>query len=353
MKYRDYVIKRLLLLIPVVFGVSILTFAISISVADPVLSYLGGGAIKVPKEKRIQIAHRLGLDQPWYVQYYKYVTRMLSGDWGYSTSAKQPVLQLLVRAFPATVELALTAIVIGVGFGIPLGIISAVRQDKPADHISRIFALTGVSIPVFWFGLMFQVFLYSLNAAFPFLPTLPRQFRLTDPPFSKPTTILFGTLPATGLLLVDSLLNFKFNMFVNVVLHLLPPGITLSLGTMAILSRMTRMSMVEVLRQDYILMAKSKGLRERVIVYKHALRNALLPTLTVAGLALAGLLTGAVLTEDVFAWPGIGSIAGNSLISLDIAGLQGFVILTAVLFVLSNLAIDLLYGFLDPRIRYD
>lgn len=353
MKYRDYVIKRLLLLVPVVFGVSLLTFAISISVADPVLAYLGQNGAKIPPKEREAIAHRLGLDQAWYIQYVKYVQRMLSGDWGYSTSAKGPVLPLLETHFPATVELGLTALIIGVSFGIPLGIISAVRQDKPADHISRIFALTGVSIPVFWFGLMLQVLLFQLNASFPFLPQLPRQFRISNPPFTKPTTILFGMLPATGLLTIDSLLNFKFNLFVNVIFHLLPPGVTLSLGLMAILSRMTRMSMVEVMRQDFILLAKSKGLRERVIIYKHAFRNAMLPTLTIAGIALAGLLTGAVLTEDVFAWPGIGQIAGNALISLDIASLQGFVILTAVLYVLSNLVIDLLYGFLDPRIRYD
>lgn len=353
MKYRDYVIKRLLLLFPVVFGVSLLTFAISISVADPVLAYLGQNATKIPADTRAKIAHRLGFDQPWWVQYLKYMERLLNGDWGFSTSSKGPVLPLLASHFPATVELALTAVVIGVSIGIPLGIISAIRQDKAADHVSRIFALTGVSIPVFWFGLMLQVFLYTLNASFPFLPILPRQFRITSPPYSAPTTILFGTLPATGLLLVDTLLSGQFSMFVDVFMHLIPPGITLSLGLMAILSRMTRMSMVEVLRQDYILLAKSKGLRERVIIYKHAFRNALLPTLTVAGIALAGLLTGAVLTEDVFAWPGIGQIAGKALINLDIGSLQGVVILTAVLYVISNLAIDLLYGFIDPRIRYD
>ena len=358
MKYRDYVIKRLLLLFPVVLGVSVMTFAISISFADPVYAYLGGGAIHVGAAQRAQIRHQLGLDQPWYIQYLRYVDRVfLHFDWGRSTAfGGQPVLYILSTRFPATIELAITALIIGIAVGIPLGIISAIKQDKVADHVSRLFALSGVSMPVFWFGIMLQVFIVNFNTAFPFIPRLPFHDRYNSVAFGTTYpvhSILFGILPSTGLLTIDSLLSFKFNLFIDAVFHLIPPAIVLSLITMAVLSRMTRMSMVEVLRQDYILLAKSKGLRERVIIYRHAFRNALLPTLTVAGILLAGLLTGAVLTVDVFSWPGIGSVAAQAIILLDIASLQGFVILTAVLYVLSNLAIDLLYGFIDPRIRYD
>ena len=355
MKYRDYVIKRLILLIPVILGVSVLTYSLSYSVADPVFSYLGGAAEKISRAQRENYAHLLGLDQPWYIQYLKYIYRIFfQGDWGRSnTLSHEPVLKVLGTRFPATVELAIVALIIGIGFGIPLGIISAIRQDKAADHVARIFALTGVSMPIFWFGILLQIFISNLNASFPFLPTIPYQGRYNTITYTAPKTILFGLLPSTGFLTIDTTLNFKFNFLTDVLLHLIPPAIVLSLGTMAILSRMTRMSMVEVLRQDYILLAKSKGLRERVILYRHAFRNALLPTLTIAGLALAGLLTGAVLTEEVFSWPGIGYVAANAIINLDLAALQGFVILTAIIYVLSNLLIDLFYGLIDPRIRYD
>lgn len=355
MKYRDYIIKRLLLLFPVMFGVSVFTFAISITVSDPVFAYLGGGAQKVTAAQRKAIAHLLGLDQPWYVQYIIYLQRVfLHFDWGYSTSfGFTPVLTLLSTRFPATVELAITALIIAIAVGIPLGIISAIRQDKPADHVSRIFALLGVSMPVFWFGIMLQVFLVGLNTSFPFLPTFPIHNRYNTILYVPPTRILFGILPATGFLTIDTLLSFQFNFFIDVLMHLFPPALVLSLILMAVLSRMTRMSMIEVMRQDYILLAKSKGLKERVIIYRHAFRNALLPTLTIAGLLLAGLLTGAVLTEDVFSWPGIGSVAAAAITRLDVNALQGFVILTAILYVLSNLLIDLLYGYIDPRIRFD
>jgi peptide/nickel transport system permease protein len=211
-------------------------------------------------------------------------------------------------------------------------------------------------MPIFWFGIMLQVFISTMNNSFTFLPNLPYHERVNSlvfGPTQMPKSILFGALPPTGFFTIDSLLSFKFNLFIDVIAHLISPAFVLSLGLMAILSRMTRMAMVEVLRQDYILLAKSKGLRERIILYRHAFRNALLPTLTVAGLALAGLLTGAVLTETVFDWPGIGTVAANAILRLDLAALQGFVILTAILYVLSNLAVDLLYGFIDPRIRYD
>jgi len=355
LKYRDYVIKRIILLVPVIFGVSILTYALSYTVANPVYSYLGTSATKLSQAKIAEITKTLGLDKPWYIQYLRYVERIfLKGDWGRSNSvSKQPILQLLAIRFPATVELGIMAMVIGVSLGIPLGIISAIRQDRAADHVARIFALSGVSMPIFWFGILLQIFISNLNHSFAFLPNLPYAGRYDITKFTPPTKILFGMLPATGFFTVDSLLSFRFNFFVDVILHLIPPAIVLSLGAMAILSRMTRMSMVEVLRQDYILLAKSKGLRERVILYRHAFRNAILPTLTIAGLALAGLLTGAVLTEDVFSWPGIGLIAAQSIISLDLAALQGFVILTAFVYVISNLLIDLFYGLIDPRIRYD
>ena len=358
MKYRDYVIKRVILLVPVILGVSVLTFAITISYADPVYAYLGGDSLRANAAQKAIVRHRLGLDQPWYIQYLKYIERVFfQFDWGKSTAfGGEPVVKVLADRFPATVELSVAALIIGISVGIPLGIISAIRQDKAADHASRLFALSGVSMPIFWFGIMLQVFIVNIHAVFPFIPRLPYHDRWDSKIYGSAypvTSLLFGTLPPTGLLTIDSLLSFQFNLFIDALYHLIPPAIVLSLITMAVLSRMTRMSMVEVLRQDYIILAKSKGLKERVILYRHAFRNALLPTLTVSGILLAGLLTGAVLTEDVFSWPGIGSVAAQAILLLDISNLQGFVMLTAFNYVICNLAIDLLYGFIDPRIRYD
>jgi peptide/nickel transport system permease protein len=355
MKFRDYVIKRLLLLIPVLFGVTILTYVLSFSVGDPIASYVGARQDRLTPEFLQRYREQLGLNEPIWIQYLKYVERLFRGDWGYSpTFAKRPVLEILRDRFPATVELAIFATVIALSIGIPLGIVSAVRQDKLPDHLSRIFALSGVSIPIFWLALMLQVLVITINQTFPFLPEIPYYERYNVNKYiTTPKTTLFGTIPATGFLILDSFFAPNLDLFIDAVAHVMLPSFVLSWATMAILQRMTRMSMVETLRQDYILLAKSKGLRERVIIYKHALRNAIIPTLTVAGLALAGLLGGAVLTETIFSWPGIGFVAARAVLGLDLAAIQGFTILSAIIYVVSNLVVDILYAYIDPRIRFD
>lgn len=370
MKYKEYVIKRLILLIPVMFGVSLLSFVLSNAVGDPIASYVGQSDDKISPERMEVLRVQLGLDQPWYVQYSRYLGRLFQGDLGESASYNPPlpVLEVIVIRFPATAELSVFSLIIAILVGIPLGIISAIKKDKVPDHMSRIAALSGVSMPIFWLGLMLQVLLFNVNGilensdiGFQF----PYHERWTRNDYPQPTSILFGMVPASGFMLLDSILflptdtplfdsvSTSFLMFIDVLLHLFPPAFCLSWLQMALFTRMTRMSMLETMRQDYILLAKSKGLTERIIIYRHALRNAIIPTLTVAGLSLAGLLTGTVLTETVFSWPGLGRWAVNAVANLDLAAIQGFVLVAAVLYVLSNLGVDLLYGFIDPRIRYD
>ena len=344
--------KRLILLIPVMIGVSLVTFILSMSIGDPIASYIGEGSERLSDERIEAIREELGLNEPWYVQYFRYVERLVSGDWGVSpTMSYQPVTEVIASHFPATAELSIFAMIFAIAFGIPLGIISAVKKDKLPDQISRVTALSGVSMPIFWLGLMVQILIFNINQASGL--SVPFHERWSRNDYSQPETILFGSAQATGFLLIDSLLQPDINMFIDVFLHLLAPAFCLAWLQMAIITRMTRMAMIETMREDFILLARSKGLTERIIIYRHALRNAIIPTLTVAGLALAGLLGGAVLTETIFDWPGIGRWAVDATASLDLAAIQGFVIISAIIYVLSNLAVDLLYGYIDPRIRYD
>ncbi len=358
MKLREYILKRLILLIPVLFGVSIVTFILSDSVGDPVAAYIGATeADKITQAQIETLRARLGLDRPILERFWVYVTRLLQGDWGRSpTLQNRPVLEIIADRLPASAELAVYSMILAIAFGIPLGIISAVKKDQMADQVSRLTALSGVSMPIFWLGLMVQIILFNFNtfmndADLPF--NIPYHERLTLNKYSMPQDILFGNFGPTGFLLIDSLLSFDIPLFFDAFLHIFAPSFCLSWVQMAIITRMTRMAMLETMKKDFILLARSKGLTERVIIYRHALRNAIIPTLTVAGLALAGLMTGAVLTETVFDWPGLGWWAVASVARLDTAAIQGFVIITALIYVLSNLAVDILYAVVDPRIRFD
>lgn len=356
-KLSEYILKRLILLIPVLFGVSIVTFVLSDSVGDPVAAYVGQSIDKVPPERLESLRLQLGLDKPILERFWIYLTRLLQGDWGRSpTLQNRPVLDIIADRFPASAELAIYSMLLAIVIGVPLGIISAIKKDKAADQVSRLTALSGVSMPIFWLGLMVQIILFNFNVFMdsnnlPF--NIPFHERLTLNLYTAPTTILNGSLPATGFLLIDSLLNFNLVLFFDAFLHIFAPSFCLAWIQMAIMTRMTRMAMLETMKKDYILLAKSKGLTQRVIIYRHALRNAIIPTLTVAGLALAGLMTGAVLTETVFDWPGLGWWAVASVAVLDSAAIQGFVIITAIIYVLSNLGVDILYAVVDPRIRFD
>jgi peptide/nickel transport system permease protein len=280
------------------------------------------------------------LNDPIPVQYVYYINDILHFNLGLSASeGGRPVADALAQYFPATLELTIAAMILTLLIGIPIGILSGIRKDRIEDHIVRVFSLCGVSIPIFWFGLILQyVFFLKLG-------WLPLGGRLPDAMVPPPAV--------TGLYTVDSLLAGQWNTFVQAVLHLIMPAFCLSFSSLAVISRLTRSSMLEAMSQDFVRTARAKGLSERAVVLKHALRNALIPTTTMAGLAFGGLLSGAVLTETVFMWPGIGRYSTRAITSNDFASIMGFTLLVVVVYVVMNLVVDLLYVYLDPRVKYE
>jgi peptide/nickel transport system permease protein len=293
----------------------------------------------------VLIAH-YHLNDPWPIRYGTYVLALVGGDWGYSRSLSQPVLQALEGRFPATGELTLAATLWVIIVGIPFGIISALKNNKLPDHASRLVALTGVSTPVFWLGLLLQLlFFYYFHLLG--LPNLPSNGRL-DPTLE----LVHPATQVTGLLVLDSLITGNYIVTEDALVHLILPSFVLGFAQLGIIMRITRSSMLEVLRQDYIILARSKGLSERVVIYRHALKNALIPTVTVAGLAIASLMGGAPLTETVFGWPGMGSLAVTAIGRNDAPLIMGFVLIVALVLVLVNLVVDVFYAYLDPRIKY-
>ncbi len=321
----------------VLLGVSVLTFFIAHVVpADPVLVALGEHA----REDQIQAYRRAyGLDRPVGVQYLIYIRRLLHGDLGLSIRTRRPVADDLREFLPATVELGGTAWLVALLLGIPAGILSAVYKDRIFDHLSRIGALMGASMPVFWLGLLLLgTFYYRLR-------WLPGPGRLDVSAIPPPAR--------TGLLLVDAALAGDGTSFLSALQHLVLPALTLGLFSTAVIARMTRSAMLEVLYQDFIRTARAKGLARARVILRHAMRNALIPTVTVVGLSFGNLLSGAVLTETIFAWPGLGRYATTSAISLDFPAVMGVALVTAVIYTTINLVIDLLYARLDPRVRYE
>jgi len=340
-KLRDYVIRRLLLLIPVLIGVSIITFALTRMVGDPAAIYVSERCLDTPGCVE-GIRAQYGFDQPIPVQYVKYMQGLLAGDLGYSEAARGPVTEAIATKFPATVELATASMLIAITAGIPMGVISATRRNRPVDHATRIAALSGVSIPVFWLGLMLQVLFYAQ------LGILPVSKRASIDLYAVPG----AEVPAiTNFYVLDSILVLNGSALADAIAHLLMPAIALGFVTMAPIVRMMRSSMLEVLNQEYIKTARSKGLSEKVVIRKHARRNALIPTTTVIGLSFGGLLGGAVLTETIFDWPGVGQWSADAITELDPAAIMGFTLLSAVIYVSANLVVDVLYAYLDPRIR--
>jgi peptide/nickel transport system permease protein len=353
MKLRDFIIRRILLAIPVIFGVVTITWFLSYVVGNPLSMWM---TERTPDAARAGIIRAHGLDQPLVIQYFIYLSGLIRGDWGisYSVGGQQPVLEVIYHRFPATVELALVAMIFAVVVGIPLGILSATRKDKPVDHITRIFSLAGVSMPIFWFGLLLKYLLFYQFSVWG-LPHLPGDSRVDNELWKAVLGNNVGydySTSITGFVLIDSLLHGSPILFYDGVLHLIMPGFCLGYLTLAVISRMMRSSMLEVLKEDYITLAKSKGLTDRIVIYRHALRNALIPTVTVVGLAFGGLLSGAVLTETIFSWPGVGRWATRAILNSDLAAINGFTLLVALIFVLANLIVDITYGALDPRIRF-
>jgi peptide/nickel transport system permease protein len=287
------------------------------------------------------------LDDPVVVQYFYYINDLLHLDLGNSASENRPVVNALRDYFPATLELTITGLIICIFIGIPMGIISAIKKDKWPDHLVRIFSLSGISIPVFWFALIMQYIFYMNLDLLPLGGRLP--IGASAPQFNLP--FLTG-IHSTGLYTIDSLLAGDLGTFMQVIVHLILPGFCLAFIQLAIISRMTRSSMLEAMTQDFVRTARSKGLSEGVVIFKHALRNALITTTTVVGLMFGGLLAGAVLTETIFFWPGIGRYSTGAIISMDYPSIMGFTLLIAIIYVSTNLLVDIMYAYLDPRIKY-
>ncbi|KKC49141.1 peptide ABC transporter permease [Paenibacillus sp. D9] len=331
----NYTIRRLLMLIPVLLGMTIIVFSIIHAIpGDPAEVILGEKASNSSKEA---LRKELKLDQPLLVQYGDYLKKLAAGDLGTSIRTREPISAEITPYLAATLELTLVAMAFAVFFGVNAGILSAWKQNSWFDYLSMLIALIGVSMPIFWLGLMEQ-WLFALELKW--LPSIGRM-NARDPVES-----------VTSLYLIDSLLSGRADQFWTVVKHLILPGIALGTIPMAIIARMTRSSMLEVLRSDYIRTAKAKGLSQMFIIYKHALRNAFIPVLTVIGLQFGLLLGGAVLTETIFAWPGVGRYIFDAIASRDYPVIQSGILIIAFIFVLINLLVDLLYAAVDPRINF-
>ncbi|MGP5568754.1 ABC transporter permease [Pseudomonas helleri] len=326
--------KRLLGLLLVVFGVSLITFAISHLIpGDPARLIAGDRA---SDELVAGIRHQLGLDLPLYQQYGRYLLDLVQGDLGTSIRTNRPVLEDLQAFFPATLELAVVALFLAIVVGVPLGVLSAVYHNRAIDQIARTLAVTGISTPAFWLGLGAIMLFYG------HLGWLPGGGRLSEG-LAPPTTI-------TGFYLIDALLAGNFSLFVDALKHLILPAATLGFVTLGVIARQIRSAMLDQLGEDYIRTARAYGLSRWTVILRHALPNALIPSVTVLGLTLGDLLYGAVLTETVFAWPGMGAYVVKSIQSLDFPAVMGFAILVSFIYVLLNMAIDLLYRVIDPRI---
>ena len=337
MSVQVYILRRMILMVPLLLGVTLVTFLIShFAPIDPVVAMLTDRAAANP-EIVASYRARWELDKPLPEQYLMYVIRLLHGDWGISLSTQRPVRDDLARFFPATMELAITSLLVSIALGIPLGILGALKHNRLADHLVRVISLFGSAVPVFWLGL---VALYIFYARLNWLPGPGR----LDPQMAA----LKGP---TGFYTVDSLLSGRWPVFVSTVRHLFLPALVLGMATMGLVARMTRSSMVEVLHEQYITTARAKGLLEKSVIWRHALRNALIPTVTVLGLTMGGLLAGAVLTETVFSWPGLGRYAVNAATANDYPAIMGVTLLIGVIYILVNLLVDILYFVLDPSIQ--
>ena len=333
-----YIARRVLLMAVAALGVTLISFVISHAVpADPIVSNLGQQASQRPE---IVAAFRAkwGLDRPLYEQYLTFVGNLAHGDLGTSINTRRPVTTDLAQFLPATVELSTVSIVFALVVGLPLGVFAAVYRDGPIDHLARVVSLIGVSIPIFWLAAVSLVIFYAT------LQIAVGPGRL-GPQFQSPP-------PATGFLIIDSLLAGDLATFRSAAEHLILPSLVLGSSVMGLITRVTRASLLDVLGQDYVRTARSKGLVEHLVIRRHALRNALIPTVTVLGLAYGSLLSGAVLTETIFAWPGLGRYAYQAAVSNDFPSILGVTFVIALIYILVNLLVDVAYALLDPQIRY-
>ena len=331
-----FILTRLGLVIPTFLGIILLTFVlIRLVPGDPVEVRVGERGIS--PERHAELLHQMGLDRPLYVQFFDYVGGVLQGDLGTSVITQRPVMDEFLTLFPATVELAIFALIFSTLIGLPAGVLAAVKRGSVYDHVVMGTSLTGYSMPIFWWGLLLILF-FSVD-----LGWTPVAKRLSDDYFVD---------EVTGFMLIDTLLSDEKGSFLNALHHLILPTIVLGTVPLAVIARMTRSAMLEVLGEDYIRTARAKGLGVYRIVAIHALRNALVPVVTVIGLQVGTLMGGAILTESVFSWPGIGKWLVESISRRDYPALQGGVLVIAALVMTTNLVVDLMYGLLNPRIRH-
>ena len=331
-----FIIQRLLLAIPVLFGVTLIIFTLTyVLPGDPARS----AADRYATPEQVEAVRiRLGLDRPFHEQYLSYLGRLARGDLGTSIESRKPVIEDVAKFLPATFELMFMAMVITVLVGIPLGVITGSWQRSWANSLVRFLSVVGVGMPVFWSGLLLQLLFFGKLGWFPLDGRLSAG--ATPPP------------RLTGMYTFDALTAGQWVTFSDALKHLVLPSLTLSFGLVASIARITHSSMLEVMRQDYIRTARAKGLTDRVVLYRHSLKNAFVPVLTTLGLQVGFLLAGSVLVENIFSWGGIGTYAWSGIFRLDIPVIMAVALSTAVIFVISNLVIDILYTVVDPRIRH-
>ena len=331
-----FFLRRVALIIPTFLGITLLVFSL--------IHLIPGNAVEAMSGERgmdpvryARLLHEFGLDRPLYVQYADYLGKVVQGDLGHSVTTQEPVLREFLTLFPATLELALCAMAIALLIGLPAGMLAALKRNTVLDYSVMGISLTGYSMPIFWWALLL-ILLFSVTLGWT--------------PVSGRIDILFDLPPVTGFMLIDSLLSGEPGAFRSAASHLVLPAIALGTIPLAVIARMTRSSMLEVLREDYVRTARAKGLSRWRVVGIHAFRNALIPVITVIGLQVGTLLAGAILTETIFSWPGIGKWLVEAIHRRDYPVVQGGILLSASIIILVNLIVDVLYGVINPRIRH-
>ncbi|MCF6266353.1 MAG: ABC transporter permease subunit [Desulfuromusa sp.] len=333
----SFLLKRIGVVIPTFLGVTLLTFSlIRLIPGDPV--ELMAGERGVDPIRHAELLAKMGLDKPLLVQYWHYLTGIFHGDLGTSIVTREPVIREFFTLFPATLELSFCAIIIAIVIGLPAGIIAAVRRGKLTDYTVMGLSLTGYSMPIFWWGLLLILF-FSVGLGWT--------------PVSGRISAMFWVDEVTGFMVIDSFLSNEAGAFISALRHLILPSIVLATIPLAVIARMTRSAMLEVLREDYVLVARAKGLSMPLVVCIHALRNALIPVITVIGLQVGVLMAGAILTETIFSWPGVGKWMLDSIYRRDYPSVQGGILLISCLVIFVNLTVDILYGVANPRIRHN
>jgi len=331
-----FILSRAGLLIPTFIGVTLIAFSfIRLVPGDPIELLVGERGID--PARHAQLLAEMGFDRPWYIQYGDFLGNVLQGDLGRSIVTKKPVFTEFLELFPATIELSIFALAFAVLIGLPVGILAGVKRGTVFDHTSMGLSLTGYSMPIFWWALLLIILFSGI---------------LKWTPVSGRIDVLYFIEPVTGFMLIDTLLSDEEGAFVSALSHLILPSIALGTIPMAVIARQTRSAMLEVLGEDYVRTARAKGLPPMRVIGLHALRNALIPVVTVIGLQTGTLLAGAILTETIFAWPGIGKWLFDSISRRDYPSVQGGLLMIAILVMMVNLVVDLLYGLINPRIRY-